>query len=296
MPFCKKIYHFSRGVYILGQKYACSYRECRKEFVILYCGKCNMTYIKQADLNANILYTCENCKNIMPTIQCAKCYKFCCLTNDTKIETQSIFICPYESCGQKSYYYKCPYCNHDFNLDKYTCTNIKCPFQNCNKVYTYFRCHKCLKDNFIENIDNNNNMECDELNCSFCNENNEIINQTNKVINVKKAYITQGEKFVFDNPEEDPYDKLIINSLIQTKIYEIPYGEKNNNINSGEGEHNTKCVICLDNEKKWILAPCGHKCLCAQCGKNETAIREKYQKCPICKETIIGALDKIIDD
>ena len=234
-----------------------------------------MTYIKQADLSANILYTCENCKNIMPTIQCVKFYKFCCLAKDTKIESESIFKWPYESCGQVSYHYICPYCNHDFNLDKYITTNIKCPFQNCNKVYTYFRCHKCLKDNFIENIDNNN-MDCDELNCSFCNENNEIINQTNKVIILKKAYIIQGEKFVFDNPEEDLYDKLIINSLIQTKIYEIPYGEKNNSINSEESDHNIKCVICLDNEKKCILAPCGHKCLCRQCGKDENSIREKY--------------------
>ena len=297
-PFCKRSNHFSRGVFILGQKYACSYRECRNEFVILYCGICNMTYIKQANLEPKILYTCEKCNNIMPTIQCPKCYKFCCLGNNTKIETHSIFKCPYEKCGQIFYYYRCPFCNHDFNNENYICNNLKCPFQNCNKIYTYFKCIKCLKDNFIENIDNNN-MECDEINCLFCNEKNDIINQPdrNKFVNVKKAYITQGEQYVFDNPEEDPYDRSIINSLIQTKIYEIPLSEKNNSINIGENEnHSKKCVICLENELKWILAPCGHKCICNMCGRDEKSIKEKYQKCPICKEIIIGALDKVIDD
>ena len=292
---CKRTNHFSRGVFILGQKYVCSYQECKNEFVILYCGNCNMTHIKQANLDPKVLYTCDICKNNMPTVQCPKCYKFCCLGNNTNIETHSTFKCPYEKCGQIFYYYICHFCKHDFNTDTYTCTNLKCPFQNCNKTYTYFKCKKCLKDNYIENTDNNG-MDCEEINCSFCNENNEISNQpdSNKCFNVKKVYITQGENYNFDNPEEDPYDRSIINSLIPTKIYEIPITENNNSMNKSENAR--KCVICLTNETKWILAPCGHKCLCSRCGDNEKNIIQKYNKCPICKELIIGVLDKIIDD
>jgi hypothetical protein len=290
-PFCKRVNHFSRGVFILGQKYACSYRECKNEFVILYCGKCNMTHIKKASLDPNILYVCDHCKNLMPTIQCPKCFKFCCLPNNTTIETHTTLKCPYEKCGQVFYYYRCPFCKHDFNSDKYITSNIKCPFQNCNKEYTYFKCKKCLKDNYDVS-----SMDCEEINCTNCNEQNNIINQpdANKFSNLKKAYITQGEKYVFDNPEEDPYDRAIINSLIQTKIYEIPFSEKGTSIISGDNDNYVKtCVICLANPIEWILAPCGHKCVCQTCGK---IIKEKFKKCPICKEIIIGVLEKVIDD
>ena len=294
-PFCQRTNHFSRGVFILGKEYACSYKECKNEFVILFCGKCNMTHIKQASLDPKILYNCDTCKNYMPTIQCPKCYKFCSLGNNKKIETHSIFKCPYDSCGQVFYYYICPYCQHDFNSDIYTSINLKCPFINCNKIYTYFKCKKCSKDNFIQNIDNNN-MDCDEINCLFCNEKNEIINHpdNNKFVNVKKAHITQGEKYIFDNPEEDPYDRSIINSLIQSKYYEIPFSEKTSSCITEENDNHVKmCVVCLTMPIEWILAPCGHKCICANCGK---IIKEKYHKCPICKEAIIGVLEKVIDD
>ena len=137
-------------------------------------------------------------------------------------------------------------------------------------------------------------MDCDEINCLFCNEINDIINQPdkNRIVNTKKVYITQGEKIDFDNPEEDPYDRLIINSLIPSKIYEIPFTASMNSSDNSE----KKCVICLGKETKFILAPCGHKCICERCGIDEKQIIQKFVRCPICKETIIGALDKVIDD
>ena len=291
-PICKKIFYFSKGTFTLGKKYECSYKECKNEFVILYCGKCNMTYTKEANLVPTILYTCENCKNIMPTIQCPKCFRFVSVEGNNKIETHSIVNCPYEKCKKQFYYYLCPFCNHDFNSETYNCTNIQCPFENCSKKYTYFKCHKCLKDNFIEIIDND--MDCDERNCLYCNENNEINNIPNelKIINVKKIKITQGEKYIFDNPEEDPYDRLIINNLIQIKDYEIPFDEKKAIAEENEN-HEKMCVICMANEIKWILVDCGHKCVCEDCGE---IVKEKYRKCPICKKKIIGVLKEVYDD
>jgi hypothetical protein len=44
---------------------------------------------------------------------------------------------------------------------------------------------------------------------------------------MKKANIVQGEKYIFDKPEEDPYDRLIIDNLIKTKIYDIIINKKN---------------------------------------------------------------------
>ena len=38
--------------------------------------------------------------------------------------------------------------------------------------------------------------------------------------------------------------------------------------NEDEGNKEKKvCVICMTNPIEWILAPCGHKCLCTECGK-----------------------------
>ena len=291
-PFCQKINYFSRGVFILGQKYVCSYRECKNEFIILYCGNCNLTHIKKSNIDLKDLYTCDNCKKIMPTVQCPKCLKFCSLVNNSKIETHSIFKCPYESCGQIFYYYSCPFCNHDYNTETYNCINLKCPFPNCNKIYTFFKCKKCLKDNYIEN-DDSNKMDLEEENCSYCNEINKIINEPdkNKFVNIKKVNITQGEKYDFDNPEEDPFDRDIINSLIQIKNYEI--SSENDSIEEVKVNHSKMCVVCLAKPIEWILVPCGHKCVCPTCG---IIIKEKDKKCPICKEIIIGHLDKVIDD
>ena len=84
------------------------------------------------------------------------------------------------------------------------------------------------------------------------------------------------------------------NSLIHTKIYEIPFSEKGASMISGDNDNSAKmCVVCLGQSIEWILAPCGHKCVCSSCGK---IIKEKYRKCPIFKETIIGVLEKVIDD
>ena len=291
--FCQKINYFSNGTFILGQKYTCSYRECKNEFVILYCWRCHMTHIKKGNLDLKALYTCDNCMNIMPTLQCPKCFKFCSLERDEQIETHSMFKCPYEKCGINCYYYICPFCKRDFYNNCYENFNIKCPFKDCNKIYNYFKCKKCLKDNFLENIDNNQ-MNVEEINCLYCNESNEVCDQSNnnKILKIKKVDVYKGEKYDFDNPEEDPYDRLIINSLIHTNNYEIPFAEENSIIEKNEN-HVKMCVVCLSNEIKWILVPCGHKCVCEDCGK---IILEKNQNCPICKQKIIGKLVNIYDD
>ena len=41
-----------------------------------------------------------------------------------------------------------------------------------------------------------------------------------------------------------------------------------------------QCVVCMKNERAVACVPCGHKCLCEDCGKDEV-IRDK--KCPMCR-------------
>lgn len=49
-----------------------------------------------------------------------------------------------------------------------------------------------------------------------------------------------------------------------------------------EGE-DKECLICLTEPKNTIIMPCGHMCVCGDCGK--TIIDKKYT-CPICRGPI----------
>jgi len=43
------------------------------------------------------------------------------------------------------------------------------------------------------------------------------------------------------------------------------------------------CKICLFEEKNCILMPCGHACVCKDCGD---MIKEKSPLCPMCRQHI----------
>lgn len=43
------------------------------------------------------------------------------------------------------------------------------------------------------------------------------------------------------------------------------------------------CIICFDSELYYILAPCGHFCLCKDCMPE---LRKTTDKCPICRGTV----------
>jgi hypothetical protein len=295
-PFCGKVNHFTKGVFALGKEYQCSYGGCKKDFIILYCGNCNMTQIKSPTLSPDILFTCDLCKKYMPTVQCPSCFKFCSPYNDIKLKNNSIIKCPYSSCGKIFYYYICPFCKHDFNSNTYSSLNIKCPFKKCNKSFSYFICKNCQRENYKRSDENKMEIDSEEMTCENCGAKNIISNspENNIYIEMKKANIVQGEKYIFDKPEEDPYDRLIIDNLIKTKIYDIIINKKNNE--DEQNKDNKVCVICMVNPIEWILAPCGHKCLCSGPNCGQIYKNDKTKNCPICKEKIIGILEKVIDD
>ena len=55
---------------------------------------------------------------------------------------------------------------------------------------------------------------------------------------------------------------------------------------------NRECAICLDKETQVILSPCGHKCLCLDCYNRQ---KEALTECPICKKTIVSAVEKVYE-
>ena len=296
-PFCQKVNHFTKGVFGLGKEYTCSYTQCKKEFTILYCGNCNMTQIKSPTLSPDVLFTCDICKKYMPTVQCPSCMKFCSPNNNgMKLKNCSIIKCPYSSCGKIFYYYICPFCKHDFNSNTYSNLNIKCPFKKCNKSFSYFICKNCNNENYKRSNEDSMEVDTEEMFCENCKEKNSIANspENNNFIEVKKANIVQGEKYIFDKPEEDPYDRRIIDNLIKTKIYDIMINKINDE--DEENKENKLCVICMTNPIEWILAPCGHKCLCSGPNCGQVYKNNPGKNCPICKEKIIGILEKVIDD
>ena len=296
-PFCQKVNHFTKGVFGLGKEYSCSYTQCKKEFTILYCGNCNMTQIKSPTLSPDVLFTCDICKKYMPTVQCPSCMKFCSPNNNgMKLKNCSIIKCPYSSCGKIFYYYICPFCKHDFNSNTYSNLNIKCPFKKCNKSFSYFICKNCNNENYKRSNEDSMEVDTEEMFCENCKEKNSIENspENNNFIEVKKANIVQGEKYIFDKPEEDPYDRRIIDNLIKTKIYDIMINKINDE--DEENKENKLCVICMTNPIEWILAPCGHKCVCSGPNCGQVYKNNPGKNCPICKEKIIGILEKVIDD
>ena len=42
------------------------------------------------------------------------------------------------------------------------------------------------------------------------------------------------------------------------------------------------CVICLDAAKTHLLVPCGHRCVCANCGPSLEG-----KPCPVCRERCV---------
>jgi hypothetical protein len=191
--------HFTKGVFALGKEYQCSYGGCQKEFIILYCGNCNMTQIKAPTLSPDVLFTCDICKNYMPTIQCPSCLKFCSPKTNIRLKNSSIIRCPYNSCGKNFYYYICPFCKHDFNSNTFSNLNIKCPFKKCNKSFNYFICKFCKNENYIRSDEDKMDLDSEEIICENCKEKNIISNIPGNNINieVKKANIVQGEKYIF---------------------------------------------------------------------------------------------------
>jgi Zinc finger, C3HC4 type (RING finger) len=62
--------------------------------------------------------------------------------------------------------------------------------------------------------------------------------------------------------------------LAQDKLHRTP------------GVPNTECIVCLDATVDTVILPCGHLCLCSDCGKSLVQVakqRAQALRCPLCR-------------
>jgi hypothetical protein len=63
--------------------------------------------------------------------------------------------------------------------------------------------------------------------------------------------------------------------------------EHHGGIDLPEGtEESKECLVCLSEQRNTIIMPCGHMCVCLDCGE---ALRSRKHNCPICRG-LIGSL------
>ena len=53
------------------------------------------------------------------------------------------------------------------------------------------------------------------------------------------------------------------------------------------------CSICMENKSESVFIPCGHRCVCFNCG--DKIINSQNKKCPICQEEASFLLKKVFD-
>jgi hypothetical protein len=59
-----------------------------------------------------------------------------------------------------------------------------------------------------------------------------------------------------------------------------------------EAAENAECSVCLSAQKNAAFIPCGHACVCLQCG-NEIA-SQRNATCPVCCISVTGCMQVFI--
>jgi len=78
--------------------------------------------------------------------------------------------------------------------------------------------------------------------------------------------------------------KRSITELVeQREALERAVNEEDKKRSSAGPEELDECVICMDQRKTHIIAPCGHQCVCEACADR---IMEKGEPCPICRASV----------
>ena len=62
---------------------------------------------------------------------------------------------------------------------------------------------------------------------------------------------------------------------------------------SDDSDEKDLCCICMENKSESVFVPCGHRCVCFNCGDN--IIKSQNKKCPICQEESSALLKKVYD-
>ena len=121
----------------------------------------------------------------------------------------------------------------------------------------------------------------------------------------------QGKTIFFNNPIKDPTQiikskNMILNNSEIYKLIENEEKDSNKVIQLGRSINNStmieqvvknderiQCCFCLENKSESVFIPCGHRCVCFDCGN--AIIKSKNKKCPICQEVSSSLLKKVYD-
>ena len=112
---------------------------------------------------------------------------------------------------------------------------------------------------------------------------------------------------MFAQPKKDPYEMNAINNFIDNDNYDGLYPDdeeseteaqienkidKLNNEQREQREERTQCSMCLEKPSQSVFIPCGHRCVCWECGRK---VMETSKKCPICQKESNFLLPRVYD-
>lgn len=66
----------------------------------------------------------------------------------------------------------------------------------------------------------------------------------------------------------------------------VEEGEANVEVKEDD-DGSKECLVCLDNDKDTVIMPCGHLCVCSECGPG--LVKNKHT-CPICRSHIANLI------
>ena len=96
----------------------------------------------------------------------------------------------------------------------------------------------------------------------------------------------------------------VLAAVVATRLGKVPWHEHRDEVlpqvyrQLGLGEYKKRkkrkrqpepvesCSICLDDVPNVILAPCGHKCVCATCCRH-------IDKCPLCRHAVTTIVARV---
>ena len=326
---CNHLSTFFANSMTLSVPHCC--KSCNKKKLTTYwsmyfcseCGIFNMKKVKASSSsnNKNQLIveiegdnSCSKChkNNTFVNTQCPHCLYVHTVISTKKAKTKAMSYmskvqCQNQICKKYFYYYKCT-CGLD-----YTRENMQNPFKCavCSEsIYEYY-CPICKRKSI--NIQNK---------CDRCHNPKTILStEPNEEIKLKFVEFQQGDPHSFGKPEKDYGEVQISENLIQTGLYfnkpnQLLYENETHIANivgslsfscektrysskkiDSTFETKEKCVICYAKDKQSVFAPCGHRCVCFECGKEYIKNKNKVEapKCPLCKEIIFDFLEKVDD-
>ena len=302
-PSCNELNPFPDGDFIFGKVYECIFKNCKKKFQFCVCPKC-LIYSRVIDSHEGKKYSCNKCKKLLSNWGCPFCHKTI-MDKDSNLKYGQMVKCPNPHCNKKYSFCRCYKCKKlIFSEEDKKVLGISIECKECKSKSVNIICpnQKCKVK--ISLLDREEDMNIGEkIKCPDCknefeykeDENNDIYSE-----NLSNFGDIKGEAMNFGQSEIDFNYIKIENNIIESDLYKDHPEEKveNNDIeiinNSQENKNkkNSFCILCHNHTKKSIFYPCGHRCVCYNCG---LYYLKMFHKCPRCLEDAETIIPKIYE-